>query len=475
MSRKKISFGTDGWRSRIDVDFNDANVRIVSGAIAKYLSLLDAKKGVFVGYDGREGSRFFAKACAEVISSAGIPSFLPPRPVTTPIAAFTTLHFSLDGAVMITASHNPPVYNGIKFIPAYGGPASTEITTRIESFLSETKPAYREYEQLEHDGLISTLDPIPEYVRHLKSLLSIDGSNLRVALDPMHGATTGIAERVFGELGVEIVVVRGNIDPNFGGISPDPVPKNLGPLLGKVLSEKCDLGFAFDGDGDRLAAVTDQGTFLVANQILPLLYIHLNERRSIIGDAARTVATSHLIDSVAKAFGRQVIETPVGFKYIASLLRDGKVVIGGEESGGISFISHIPDKDGIASALLLTEFVELSGVSLQTLTNEMYREYGYVESCRLDLEVDPTMELRLERIEVPERILERRVVQINKMDGLKILLEDGSWVLLRKSGTEDVVRIYAEARKKQEAEQLIDFGRALTRKGCPENPNSVRG
>jgi phosphomannomutase len=461
---RKISFGTDGWRSRTDVDFNTFNVRLVSGAIAKYLLLLGKNKGIFVGYDGREGSRSFARTCAEVFSSLGIPSFLPPRPITTPIAAFTALRFSLDGAVMITASHNPPVYNGIKFIPEYGGPASTEITSKIESLLPETPPKCKEYEQLEREGLISTLDPIPEYIKHLKSLLSVDGSTLKVALDPMHGATSGIAERVFKELGAETITVRGNIDPYFGGISPDPVPQNLEPLLAKVLSEKCHIGFAFDGDGDRLAAVTEKGTFLLANQILPLLYAHLCERRSMIGDAARTVATSHLIDSVAKKFGRRVIETPVGFKYISSLLRDGLIVIGGEESGGISFASHIPEKDGIASALLLLEYVTSSGISLQTLVNEMYKEYGHLESRRLDIVIDPAIELHLEEIEAPETILGMRVIGTKRIDGLKILLEEGSWILLRKSGTENVVRIYAESKERERLQRLIEFGKSLLMK-----------
>ncbi|MDH5810984.1 MAG: phosphoglucomutase/phosphomannomutase family protein [Candidatus Verstraetearchaeota archaeon] len=461
MPRKRISFGTDGWRSRTDVDFNDTNVRIVSGAIAKYLLLLGKNRGVFIGYDGREGSKSFARACAEVLSSFGIPSFVPPHPVPTPVAAFATLHFSLDGAVMITASHNPPIYNGIKFIPDYGGPASTDITSKIESLLPDTPPQCKEYQQLEGEGLISTLNPIPEYVHHLKSLLSIETSKLKVALDSMHGATSGIAERAFKELGIETVMVRGNIDPNFGGISPDPVPQNLEVLLAKVLSEKCHIGFAFDGDGDRLAAVTSCGTFLLANQILPLLYAHFSERRFIIGDAARTVATSHLIDSVAKKLGRRVIETPVGFKYISSLLRNGSVVIGGEESGGISFISHIPEKDGIASALLLLESVELSGKPLHTLLKEMYEKYGYVESNRLDLVIDPDVEISLEDIQVPEVIQDRKVVGINKIDGLKILLEEDSWILLRKSGTENVVRIYAEAKDRNDVQRLIDFGRNL--------------
>ncbi|MGC8936290.1 MAG: phosphoglucomutase/phosphomannomutase family protein [Candidatus Methanomethylicaceae archaeon] len=461
MPQKKITFGTDGWRSITGVDFNDANVRRVSEAIAQYLSILGAKRGVFIGYDGREGSRSFAKACAEVLSSSGIPSFLPPRPVPTPVAAFTTLHFSLDGSVMITASHNPPIYNGIKFIPAYGGPATTEITAKIESLLPQSPPQCREFGELERQGLISTLDPIPEYVTHLKSLLSIERSSLRVALDPMHGATSGIAESVFRELGVQTFTVRGNIDPYFGGTSPDPVPHNLEPLLAKIMSEKCNLGFAFDGDGDRLAATTDEGTILLANQILPLLYIHLCKERSIVGDAARTVATSHLIDSVAKALGRQVIETPVGFKYIGSLLREKKVIIGGEESGGISFVSHIPEKDGIASALLLLEFVELSGRPLQTLVGEIYKEYGYVESSRFDMIIEPDLKFELENFKVPGEILNRKVVGINRIDGLKILLEDGSWILLRKSGTENVVRIYAEAKNKHDVQQLIDFGKSL--------------
>ncbi|MGQ9759965.1 MAG: phosphoglucomutase/phosphomannomutase family protein [Candidatus Methanomethylicaceae archaeon] len=456
MPYNKISFGTDGWRSRIDVDFNLENVRIVAKAIAEYLLLSGFRKGVFIGYDGRTGSLSFARACAEVLSSSGIPSLLPPRPVPTPVAAFATLHYSLDGAIMITASHNPPVYNGIKFIPKYGGPATTEITDKIESLLPQNPPSCIKYEDLEREGSVSTLNPIDDYLNHLRNLLSIDKLRVRVVVDSMHGATAGIADLVFKKLGAETVLLRGNIDPNFGGISPDPIPKNLEALREELFSKKGDVGFAFDGDGDRLAAVTNKGTFLLANQLLPLIYLHLCERRSMVGDVARTVATSHLVDLIAEKYGRRVIETPVGFKYIGTLIREKKVVVGGEESGGISFVTHIPEKDGIASAIMLSELIELSESSLHSLMENLYKEHGYLESGRFDMHIETPTDVKLDA-KIPRRILGREVIEANRMDGLKILLEDGSWLLLRKSGTENVVRVYAEAKKRSDVEELIDL------------------
>lgn len=452
----KISFGTDGWRSRVDVDFNLENVRIVAKAIAEYLLLSGFHKGIFVGYDGRMGSFSFARACAEVLSSLGIPSFLPPRPVPTPVAAFATLRYSLDGAIMITASHNPPVYNGIKFIPRYGGPATTDITNKIESLLPKNPPLYRKFEDLEREGLVSILNPIDDYLNHLTTLLLIDKLRLRVAVDSMHGATAGIANIIFERLGAEVIILRGNIDPNFGGISPDPIPKNLEALRGEVASKECHVGFAFDGDGDRLAAVTNKGGFLLANQILPLLYLYLCEKRSLVGDAARTVATSHLVDVIAEKHGRRVIETPVGFKYIGALIREKKVVIGGEESGGIGFVMHIPEKDGLASAILLSELIQLSELPLTSIMENLYKEYGRLESGRSDIPIEPPLNVDLD-VKIPKKILGHEVVGINRMDGLKIILEDGSWFLLRKSGTENIVRIYAEAKKRSDVENLIGF------------------
>jgi phosphomannomutase len=460
----KIRFGTDGWRSRIDADFSVDNVRRVAKAITDYLiSSKSPGKGIFIGYDGRGGSRNFAEACAEVLATNGIESLVPPRPVPTPVAAFTAIKFSLQGSIMITASHNPPVYNGIKFIPYYGGPATTDITEYIERMIPADAPWYEEYGKLQRKGLISVLDPVEDYLSHIQGLLSVDKLKIKVAVDPMHGASSGIINKIMSRLNSDLVMIRGNIDPLFGGCIPDPVPSNLNALRSEVLGSGSALGLALDGDGDRLAAVTERGAFLTANQLLPLIYLHMNEKRSLTGDAARTVATSHLLDAVATSHGRKVIEVPVGFKHIGVLLRERKVVVGGEESGGISLVTHIPEKDGIASALLVIESVVLSGGSIHSIMEGIYNKYGRFESARLDLKVDKIPKGKLREIEAKmgDTIHGKRVSSISRMDGIKVMLNDGSWLLFRRSGTENVIRVYAESSKRGDTDDLLEFGRRI--------------
>ncbi|MCX8169592.1 MAG: hypothetical protein N3D72_00710, partial [Candidatus Methanomethyliaceae archaeon] len=240
----KITFGTDGWRSRMDEYFNKENVKLIAKAIAKYVYSTGFKRGIFIGYDGRYNSNVFARLCAEVLSSFDIPSFLPPRPVPTPVAAFSVLKYSLDGAIMITASHNPPIYNGIKFIPHYGGPATVEITNLIENLISKGGENGKIINEL-----IFILNPIDDYIDHLLNLLSSSKLNIKVIIDPMHGSMAGIAEEVLSRIGMKVYVIRGNIDPEFGGCTPDPIPKNLEELRKSILSKEYDIGIAFDGDG----------------------------------------------------------------------------------------------------------------------------------------------------------------------------------------------------------------------------------
>ncbi|MEN3017354.1 MAG: phosphoglucomutase/phosphomannomutase family protein [Candidatus Methanosuratincola petrocarbonis] len=458
----KISFGTDGWRSRLDGGFTAANVRRVAFAIAEHmLESGSTGRGVFIGYDGRAQSKVFAEECARVLACKGIASYLPPGPVPTPVAAFSAVRYLLAGSIMITASHNPPEYNGIKFIPEYGGPAMPDVTSGIERRIPAEPPVI---DEAATSGLISELDPYEDYLRHLHGLVKADLSGLRIILDPMHGATAGYASRIFAQMGADVEAVRDTIDPLFGGTIPDPTPENLSGLRSRVIASGSDIGIAFDGDGDRLAAVTRDGVFLAVNQLLPLLYLHLMERRSMVGDAARTVATSHLVDRVAADHGQKAIEVPVGFKYIGVLLRERAVIIGGEESGGMSFSNHIPEKDGIASAALLMEAVKSSGQSLGDLYNGLASRYGSLRSARLDLRAsfrDDIMRLIEGEAAAKREILRRQVAAVNRKDGIKIILEDGSWILFRKSGTENVVRVYAESREEALTAELLSYGKSL--------------
>lgn len=456
-----IRFGTDGWRSTLDGGFTVENVKRVAYAISEYVAGSPySSRGVFIGYDGRAGSRKFAEACASILSLKGIQCFLPPRPVPTPFAAFAALRYSLAGSIMITASHNPPEYNGIKFIPHYGGPAMPDVTGKIESLIPDKLPPTPP----SPPRPFSELDPFEDYLRHLHGLVRNRLDGIRVVVDSMHGATSGYASRAFEDLGARVEGMRDSIDPSFGGCIPDPTPERLSALRSKVASSGSDLGVAFDGDGDRLASVAPDGAFLMVNQLLPLVYLHLLERRSMRGDAARTVATSHLVDLVARAHGQSVIEVPVGFKYIGSLLREGMAIVGGEESGGMSFSFHMPEKDGIASAAMLMEAIALSHERLDGLYRGMAAKYGAFASRRLDLRAHLPEDFA-KRLEAGIRgrgeILGRRVLSVNNMDGVKAILEGGSWILFRKSGTEDLVRVYAESPDAAFTDSLISFGKSL--------------
>jgi len=458
---KGIRFGTDGWRSRMDSDFHGINVAKVAKAIADHLTASGSSiSGVFVGYDGRKNSKNFARICAEVLASNGIKSVIPTRPVPTPVSAFAAVKYSLNGAIMITASHNPAIYNGIKFIPSYGGPATNEITQSIERLIPQSAPHAEDYQTCLSTGMIVERDPLGDYIAHLKSLLTITELDMKIAVDPMHGTTSGILDRILQGMGAKVGILRGKMDPLFAGIVPDPVPANMVDLRESVTEGKYAVGLALDGDGDRLAAVTERGVFLMANQILPILYSYLLEGRGMSGDVARTVATSHMVDKVAESHGMKAIETPVGFKYLGQLLREKKVIIGGEESGGISFAPHIPEKDGIASALLLLEVMVQSGHTLQGLLDEMFRKYGAVYSARLDLRPFSVLD-SVNAIEgrITPKMLGNKIEAVNKNDGLKLIFEGGSWLLFRISGTENVVRVYAESRSKEETARLLEVGK----------------
>lgn len=459
----ELKFGTDGWRSRIDADFNDRNVMRVAAGILQYIKKTKGReKGVFIGYDGRSSSRRFAECCAAVISSGGIECFMPPRPMPTPISAYAAVKYSLNGSIMITASHNPPEYNGIKFIPDYGGPATPEITDAIEKLIPKRLDPKNLKSPGMRSGLISEMDPLPDYLAHLDRLFDLKGNSLKVYVDPMHGATAGIIDAILRHFEVDAKSIRGNLDPNFGGTIPDPTPANLAALRQNVLDTRSDLGVALDGDGDRLSVVTDEGNFLMVNQILPIVYLHLNDIKSLKGDAARTVATSHLIDAICSSRGYRAIEVPVGFKYIGSLLRSKEVSVGGEESGGMSFANHIPEKDGIASTLMVLEHLHATGDPISVAMHKITDEFGSLISSRVDLR---THSIQPNLMSVLESAISSKlagaITHVNRMDGLKITFNDGAWVLFRKSGTENVVRVYAESSSKERTDSLLALGKSL--------------
>lgn len=446
----EIKFGTYGWRGIISGDFTFTNVRRVSGAVAAYLRAHGlASRGLVIGYDNRFLSERFAETVAGVMDGEGIPVYITGRATPTPVVAHAILQHGTAGAVMITASHNPPEYNGLKFIPEYAGPALPHVTGEIECNIPDEAP--------QHDspycraGVGERIDPFPRYHEHVAGLVDLGAvgrAGLKVVVDPMYGCGTGCLELVLRRAGAEVEEIRCYRDPLFGGQLPEPTAEQLGELRRWVTGEGARLGLALDGDADRFGVLDGSGEYIPPNRLLPLVYYHLLEVRGLRGPVTRTVATTHMLDRIAEKYGQEVYETPVGFKYIAQNMMERGCLLGGEESGGLTVKGHIPEKDGILAGLLAAEMVAVHGISLSELYDRLSREFGNFCSRRLDLRTLPEQRekvLRALKKFEPERLAGMRVLERNTLDGLKLILEDGSWVLVRPSGTEPLFRVYAEA------------------------------
>jgi alpha-D-glucose phosphate-specific phosphoglucomutase len=461
----EIKFGTSGWRGILAEDFTLANVRVVTQAIADHLQAAgEAGKGVVVGHDSRFFGERFARETARVLAGAGIPVFLCNRDTPTPVIAFEILRRSAAGGINFTASHNPHEYNGIKFSPGWGGPALPQTTADIEQRANAMlgTVCYRDLplDQAVRAGLVMEIDPMPAYLEALRTkvdLAAIGRSGVTLVVDPMFGAGRGYLDTLLVEAGLLVQIINGQRDPYFGGLPPDPSQTHLNDLITRVRSDpKVVLGLATDGDADRYGIIDGDGSFIEPNYILALLYDYFLRRRAEQGDAARSVATSHFVDAVAAHHGYRVRETPVGFKYIGEFIRDNQIVVGGEESAGLTVRGHVPDKDGILACLLVAEMVAVEGKSLGQLLADLYRRVGEFHTVRQNLHLSPQLETDYpSRIAtLPATLAGRKVREVIRVDGVKLLLEGDGWVLFRKSGTEPVVRVYAEARSAAELTTL---------------------
>lgn len=463
-----IRFGTDGWRAIIAEDFTFANVRAVVCAIARYLKKQGkGQHGVVVGYDTRFLSDAFAREAACVLDAHGIPVLMVKRPTPTPLVAFAVVYYGADGAIMFTASHNPPQYNGIKFIPDYGGPATPDITRGIEAELPD---ALREAKtlRLPEAPRAEAIDVWPAYVRHLDGLVdweTVERAALSAVVDPMYGAGQGLVRELLAARGWTVNELHGTRDPLFGGHLPEPTEAHLTALRDAVVAGGAHLGLANDGDADRFGVVDGDGTYVTPNQVLVLLAHHLLARRGWKGALVRTVATTHLLDRVAERFGVPLVETPVGFKYVGDAMRRGPVVVGGEESGGLSVLGHIPEKDGILANCLIAEVRAAEGRPLRAALADLEREYGRAVHKRLDLHLpDDAKRTVVEGLcqAPPSALAGRRVREVRTVDGVKLLLEGDAWVLVRPSGTEPLLRVYLEAEAEVQLVALEEAVRALT-------------
>lgn len=464
MSRgsKPIEFGTDGWRGIIADDFTVSNVCKVTRAIARYLDTAYSQdQPVLVAYDTRFMADQFAHTAAKVLASLGWTVKIAERDCPTPVIACSARDLNSAGALMFTASHNPAFYCGIKYIPDYAGPATPEITDAIVANLGQVTDAPpTEYAA----GQISLFDPKPAYLRLLYTLIDRDrirAARLQVKYDALYSTSRGYLDEILLDCGCEVEIFHAYRDVLFGGGMPEPTGTQLSQLVAAVKQSHADLGLATDGDSDRFGIVDEQGEVLSPNEVMLLLVRHLIQNKGKTGAIVRTVATTHLLDYLAHKYGLEIFEVPVGFKYIGQKMREMPVLIGGEESGGLSILNHIPEKDGILAALLVAEAIAYGEKPLSQLVQEVVQEVGGpLYNKRFDLRLNNAQKVAILqefRTCPPDQVVGIGVKSVGFKDGVKLYLEDGGWILLRPSGTEPLMRVYMETSNLEKQDRIATY------------------
>lgn len=472
MGVPQIKFGTEGWRGVIADDFTVANVRLVTHAIARHLQeVCPPGEGVLVAYDCRAQSELFAHASAEVLSHYGFPVWFVQKPVSSPAAAYAVIKNRLQGAVMFTASHNPPSFHGIKFKPHYGGAALTDITANIEKHLGALMTDYTLYtEPVAPQAHIRPHDPVPDYLEHVHQFVRVDELYeipYKVVTDAMHGSGAGYLKSLISRLGIEVHALREERNPYFGGTNPEPIAENLKELIHAVRHLKAHIGIAIDGDGDRIGAVDEYGNFVDSHRIFAITLRHLVENRGWRGGVVKTFSVSQMIDKLCEHYNLPLSVTPIGFKCIVEKMLEGDILMGGEESGGIGITRYMVERDGVMMGMLLLEAMATSGKSLSELVESVFQITGPYFYHRIDAHFEreqmPELRERLKELTL-EKVLDVPVATRDTLDGVKHILEDGTWLLLRASGTEPVVRIYAEARTPDSARHLAEEGHHILKR-----------
>lgn len=476
--RSAIRFGTDGWRAIIADNFTFENVRIVAQAFADFLSESACKsKGVAIGYDTRFLSKHFALTMAETLAANDVPVYLSDGFCPTPMLSHAVRHRQLAAGIMITASHNPYIYNGVKFKAEYGGPAMVEMTKAIEKHLFQRPP---ETITEKKKANIIHCDFFPDYWQHLNEYLDlalISRFRGRVFFDAMHGAGCGFMQKILsdyllppnkGTPSLQLLTIHQKPHPQFDGLLPEPIPQNLQPLAELVRTNKGDLGLAIDGDGDRFGVVDHNGQFVQLHDLMPLLFRYLVESRRWSGDVVRTTSMANTIDKLAAKYHRQTIEVPVGFKNVAEVMIRQDILIGGEESGGFGYKNHLPERDGFVSCLLLLEMLAAHTVSIASLVQGLRKEFGAFAYGRIDRygELDRLQKRMSElRQQPPNHIGAFKVEKINLIDGIKFYFNDDSWMLMRVSDTEPLFRIYVGSNREDKVNKLLAAGEQLMQSG----------
>lgn len=471
----QIKFGTDGWRALIAKEFTYDNLQLTVAAIASYINSdlrEDEDKPVVIGYDTRFLADNFAKFTAEILNSFGIKVKIVEHPIPTPVMAHAAREENSFGAIIFTASHNPPEYMGLKYFPAYGGPATVDITNKILEHIDRLALEPNEKWRGADKAITDTFDPSEAYFRDLEKIIDFDlikkqssGGKLRVVYDPIYGAGRGYANKMLEKAGYKVATLNDYRDPLFGGGMPEPREEFLASLKQEVLDTEAIFGAANDGDADRFAIIGEDGEFYPANKVLPIMLKYLVENKGVEGCVARTVSTTHLLDDVAEKLGQSKVETAVGFKWIGEVMRKQNTIIGCEESGGMSIYGHIPEKDGVLAILLTAELLAATGKKISQLWEEVQdfvgKKYFY---DRLDLHMDGPVKdefVKTFKEKTPKEIAGFQVTKVDTTEGAKIYLDNGSWLLARPSGTEAMCRVYFEGNDKSELDTLVSGVRKI--------------
>jgi phosphomannomutase len=478
MPHSQIKFGTDGWRGLIADDFTFANVRIAAEAVAAYIHASeDPSKGLCIGYDTRFGSKAFAHACAEVVAATGIPVMLANAITPTPALSFGVRERGAAGGIMITSSHNPAQWNGVKYKAWYGGSGKPSIIAEIESFLG--KPVERPAQP----AAITEVDFLPSYLKAIENFANLDliaeagSEGLSVAIDSMYGAGLTLLSDIFTRLGVRHVQIRGNVDPLFPGINPEPIEPHIRALGEAVVANKCEAGLCTDGDADRIGATDELGNFVDPHKIYCVLLSWVLRRKGWPGAVTRAFNTTKMLDRICQKHGRELIEHGIGFKYVVDLMLEREILMGGEESGGIGFQRHLPERDGLLNALLLANVMAEEGKTLGMLVADLQEEYGEHQYGRIDLHISDEIKnsaiARAKALQPGDPVFANMPIYCQEnLDGVKFYLDNPeastkakaaeTWLLLRASGTEPLLRIYTESCSKESVEKLLESARQFT-------------
>jgi phosphomannomutase len=477
MPHPVIKFGTDGWRGVIADDFTFANVRTAAAAIAAYVHARggsaqeDPAKGICIGYDTRFGSKSFARACAEVVAEAGIPVQLAQGITPTPALSFGVRERGAAGGIMITSSHNPAQWNGVKYKGWYGGSGKPSMIAAIESYLGQP------VKKAAQPAPIAIVDFLPSYLKAIESFADLDKiakSGMRFCIDSMYGAGGTILADIFARLGVEHVQIRANPDPLFPGINPEPIEPNIRALGEATAASRCHAGLCTDGDADRIGATDEHGNFVDPHKIYSVLLSWVLKRKGWPGAVTRAFNTTKMLDRIAKKYGRELIEHGIGFKYVVDLMLEREIVMGGEESGGIGFQRHLPERDGLLNCLLLANVMAEEGKTLGALVADLQAEYGEHRYGRIDLQIpDDIKNAAISRAKAlppgDTSFAAMPILRTETLDGVKFYLDNPeaktkpnaaeTWLLLRASGTEPLLRIYTESCSKESVAKLLESAR----------------